>query len=170
MVFRRANARGGPGRANLRHYSGSPPKRKLSRMKVAIEPVRGVGIGLPIFVPPLAASFVAVLISWRNAAPLAYAGGSLGVLIGADLLNLNKLQGLGTPVLSIGGAGTFDGIFVTGIMAVLLAGFTGSHPSRERLRRAHNCRRPRPAHYRNGAALRQGGGSQGQDAWRCEKL
>src|SRR3984893_1648653 len=94
------------------------------------EPVRGVGIGLPIFVPPLAAAFVAVLISWRNAAPLAYAGGSLGVLIGADLLNLGKLQGLGTPVLSIRGAGTFDGIFVTGIMAVLLAGFTGRRARR----------------------------------------
>jgi uncharacterized membrane protein len=94
------------------------------------EPVRGLGIGLPIFVPPLAAALVAVLISWRNAAPLAYAGGSLGVLIGADLLNLDKLQGLGTPVLSIGGAGTFDGIFVTGIMAVLLAGFTGRRARR----------------------------------------
>ena len=78
----------------------------------------------------MAAAFVAVLISWRNAAPLAYAGGSLGVLIGADLLNLDKLQGLGTPVLSIGGAGTFDGIFVTGIMAVLLAGFTGRRARR----------------------------------------
>ena len=40
--------------------------------------------------------------------------GSLGVLIGADLLNLEKLQDLGVPVLSIGGADTFDGIFVTG--------------------------------------------------------
>jgi uncharacterized membrane protein len=94
------------------------------------QPVRGVGIGLPIFVPPLAAAFVAAIISWRHAAPLAYAGGSLGVLIGADLLNLDKLRGLGTPVLSIGGAGTFDGIFVTGIMAVLLAGLTGGRASR----------------------------------------
>jgi uncharacterized membrane protein len=89
------------------------------------QPIRGVGIGLPIFVAPMAAAIVAALISWRDAAPLAYAGGSLGVLIGADLLNLGQLQGLGTPVLSIGGAGTFDGIFVTGMMAVLLAGFTG---------------------------------------------
>jgi uncharacterized membrane protein len=95
-------------------------------------PVRGVGIGLPIFVPPLAAAFVAAIISWRHAAPLAYAGGSLGVLIGADLLNLDKLRGLGTPVLSVGGAGTFDGIFVTGIMAVLLAGLTGGRASRRR--------------------------------------
>ncbi len=89
------------------------------------QPVRGVGIGLPIFVAPVAAAMIAAIISWRNAAPLAYAGGSLGVLIGADLLNLDKLQGIGAPVLSIGGAGTFDGIFVTGVMAVLLASFTG---------------------------------------------
>jgi uncharacterized membrane protein len=71
------------------------------------------------------------VVSWRSAAPLAYAGGSLGVLIGADLLNLGKLQGLGAPVLSIGCAGTFDGIFVTGMMAVLLAGFTGGGGRRD---------------------------------------
>jgi uncharacterized membrane protein len=47
---------------------------------------------------------------------------SLGTLIGADLLNLDKIQGLGAPVASIGGAGTFDGIFVTGLLAVLYAG------------------------------------------------
>src|SRR5208283_4169030 len=89
------------------------------------QPIRGIGIGLPIFVAPVAAAIVAAVISWRHAAPLAYAGGSLGVLIGADLLNLNRLQGLGAPVLSIGGAGTFDGIFVTGVIAGLLAGVTG---------------------------------------------
>ena len=89
------------------------------------QPVRGVGIALPIFVAPVAAALVALLGDWRYAAPLAYAGGSLGVLIGADLANLDKLRGLGAPVLSIGGAGTFDGIFVTGVAAVLLAGITG---------------------------------------------
>ncbi len=89
------------------------------------QPIRGVGIGLPIFVAPIAAAIVALILSWRYAAPLAYAGGCLGVLIGADLLNLDRLQGIGAPVLSIGGAGTFDGIFVTGIVAVLLASITG---------------------------------------------
>jgi hypothetical protein len=39
--------------------------------------------------------------------------GSLGTLIGADLLNLGVVRGVGTPVTSIGGAGTFDGIFLT---------------------------------------------------------
>lgn len=89
------------------------------------QPVRGVGIALPIFVAPLAATVVALLISWRHAAPLAYAGGSLGVLVGADLMNFDKLVGLGTPVLSIGGAGTFDGIFMTGVLSVLLASLIG---------------------------------------------
>jgi len=33
------------------------------------------------------------------------------------------VHGLGAPVASISGAGTFDGIFLTGILAVLLASF-----------------------------------------------
>jgi uncharacterized membrane protein len=85
-------------------------------------PVQGVGIAVPVLVPPLVTAVVALLLSRRFAGPLAYVGGSLGTLIGADLLNLDKLHGLGAPVASIGGAGTFDGIFVTGILAVLLAG------------------------------------------------
>lgn len=84
-------------------------------------PVSGLGIALPVFVPPVSAAVVALLLSRRQAGPLAYIGGSLGTLIGADLLNLGKVQGLGAPVASIGGAGTFDGIFLTGILGVLLA-------------------------------------------------
>jgi uncharacterized membrane protein len=75
-------------------------------------------------VPPVATAIVAVLIARQHAAALAYVGGSLGTLIGADLLNLDAVQELGAPVASIGGAGTFDGIFLTGIMAVLLASFS----------------------------------------------
>jgi uncharacterized membrane protein len=85
-------------------------------------PVPGVGIAVPVLAPPLVTAVVALLLSRRFAGPLAYVGGSLGTLIGADLLNLDKLHGLGAPIASIGGAGTFDGIFVNGILAVLLAG------------------------------------------------
>jgi uncharacterized membrane protein len=88
-------------------------------------PVPGAGIALPVFVPPLAAAVVALALSRRYAAPLAFIGGSLGTLIGADLLNLDKLQGLGAPIASIGGAGTFDGIFLTGILAVIFASLSG---------------------------------------------
>jgi uncharacterized membrane protein len=88
-------------------------------------PVPGVGIAVPILGPPIAAAITALVISWRHAAALAYAGGSLGTLIGADLLNLSNIEGLGAPVASIGGAGTFDGIFLAGIIAVLIASLTG---------------------------------------------
>lgn len=88
-------------------------------------PVQGVGIAVPIFIPPLVTAIVALILSWRNPAPLAYIAGSMGTLIGADLLNLGKIRGLGAPVASIGGAGKFDGIFLTGIVAVLLAGLLG---------------------------------------------
>lgn len=84
-------------------------------------PVGGLGIAVPIFIPPVVAAAVALLISRQAAPSLAYIAGSLGTLIGADLLNLGKLQGLGAPIVSIGGAGKFDGIFLTGIVAVLLA-------------------------------------------------
>jgi len=84
-------------------------------------PLQGIGIAEPIFIPPLVATAAALLLSRRYAPPLAYIAGSLGTLIGADLLNLGKIQGLGAPVASIGGAGTFDGIFVAGILSVLLA-------------------------------------------------
>ena len=84
-------------------------------------PVPGIGIAVPVFWPALITAVVALVLSRENAAPLAYIAGSLGTLIGADLTNLDKVRGLGAPVASIGGAGTFDGIFLTGILAVLLA-------------------------------------------------
>jgi uncharacterized membrane protein len=89
------------------------------------DPVPGIGIALPVLVPALTTAVVAFLLSREHAAPLAYISGSLGTLIGADLLNLDKLQGLGAPIASIGGAGTFDGVFLTGILAVILASLPG---------------------------------------------
>jgi uncharacterized membrane protein len=93
-------------------------------------PVPGIGIAVPVFVPVVATAILAFILSREYAPPLAYIGGSMGTLIGADLLNLDKIGGIGAPIASIGGAGTFDGIFLTGILAVLLAG-TAS-PSRPR--------------------------------------
>jgi uncharacterized membrane protein len=84
-------------------------------------PVPGLGIAVPVFVPVMITAAVAILLSRADVAPLAYIAGSLGTLMGADLTNLDKVRGLGAPVASIGGAGTFDGIFLTGILAVLLA-------------------------------------------------
>jgi uncharacterized membrane protein len=82
--------------------------------------VEGVGIVTPAFIPPLAAAIVALLLSASEPAIVAYVSGSLGALIGADLTNLKGIGKMGETVASIGGAGTFDGIFLTGVIAVLI--------------------------------------------------
>jgi uncharacterized membrane protein len=88
-------------------------------------PVPGVGIAVPTFIPPLITAVVALALSRRHAPALAYVAGSIGTLVGADLLNLKRVGGMGAPIASIGGAGKFDGIFLTGIVAMLLAGIIG---------------------------------------------
>ena len=84
------------------------------------KPVKGLGIAIPTFIPPLVTAAVALLLAFHAPTVVAYVGGTLGTLIGADLMNLNRIADLGAPVTSIGGAGTFDGIFLTGVLAVLL--------------------------------------------------
>lgn len=85
------------------------------------QPVPGKGIAMPVVVPPLVAAIAALVLAPDAAPALAYAAGSLGTLLGADVANLYRIRELGAPIVSIGGAGTFDGIFLTGILAVLLA-------------------------------------------------
>lgn len=93
-------------------------------------PMPGVGIGVPVLLPPVVAAITATLLApdlpgHESLAPrAAYMAGTLGTLIGADLahlLNRRTYALLDAPLLSIGGAGTFDGIFLAGIIAVLLA-------------------------------------------------
>lgn len=84
-------------------------------------PIRGMGIGMPMLVAPVSAALIAIIIDPQLSAPLAYISGTLGVLVGADLLRLKDIRNMGAPIASIGGAGTFDGIFITGLVAVLLA-------------------------------------------------
>jgi uncharacterized membrane protein len=82
--------------------------------------VPGLGITTPAFIPPLTAALSAYLLSPSSPNVIAYVAGTLGTLIGADLTNLHDIATLGAPVVSIGGAGTFDGVFLSGIIAALL--------------------------------------------------
>lgn len=85
-------------------------------------PVENRGIEMPIWVTPIAAALLGLLLTFgEGAAPLAYIAGTIGTLIGADITNLGQLSSLGAGVLSIGGAGVFDGVFLSGIVAVLLS-------------------------------------------------
>ncbi len=88
--------------------------------KAVARPVPGIGIAMPAFVAPLVAVAAAVVLAPGEASRVAFIGGTLGVLIGADLLNLPTVRKMPALMLSIGGAGVFDGIFLVGILAALL--------------------------------------------------
>jgi uncharacterized membrane protein len=91
-------------------------------MQRLARPVKGLGIAVPALAPPLVAALGAWLLcpaAFR--APCAYIASTMGTLIGADLLHLREIKRMGAPVASIGGAGTFDAIFLSGIIAVLLS-------------------------------------------------
>jgi uncharacterized membrane protein len=92
----------------------------------AARPIQGVGIAMPALLPPA----VAVGVTWlllmpeqfgSVRAPVAFVAGVAGPLIGADLLHLRDFSRISVGVLSIGGAGTFDGIVLSGMLAALLA-------------------------------------------------
>ncbi len=93
------------------------------------KPVRGVGMAVPMFVPPIAAavtSYLALSVFGYSVLLLpkmAFSVGVLSALFGADILHLKDVDRIGSGVVSIGGAGTFDGIFLTGLLSVVFSLF-----------------------------------------------
>ena len=83
--------------------------------------VPGQGITMPAFITPLVSAGLALLLARDHPAPVAFISGTLGTLIGADLLNWPNYKKLGPSMISIGGAGVFDGVFLSGILAVALS-------------------------------------------------
>lgn len=66
-------------------------------------PIAGVGTLLPTFAPPIPGRPHHELIGGRSVAALAYVvAGTLGALIGADILNVPHIRRLGAPVAAIG--------------------------------------------------------------------
>lgn len=84
--------------------------------------IPGKGIVMPFLIPPLFAVVIAFMLAPNDTAMVAFTSGVFGVLIGADLLNVPKIMREQSGILSIGGAGVFDGIFLIGIISALLAG------------------------------------------------
>ena len=90
-------------------------------------PVVGVGIVIPMLIPPVVATIASYIALMLSDAPLillpklSFIIGVLSTVFGADILHLRDLEKIGYGVISVGGAGTFDGIFLTGIFAVLFS-------------------------------------------------
>lgn len=85
------------------------------------KPIERIGIAIPGLLPPIVAAASALLVAPTHAPPVAFIAGVLGPLIGADLLHLRDISKIATGIASIGGAGTFDGIVLSGIVAAYLA-------------------------------------------------
>lgn len=83
--------------------------------------VPGIGIQMNPLLAPVTAALSAIALGQPHTPAIAFAGGILGVLIGADLLHLKDLESMSSGILSIGGAGVFDGILLCGLFSVLLA-------------------------------------------------
>jgi uncharacterized membrane protein len=92
----------------------------------------GVGIVADLewaFMPALAAGLYAISTFWMDmsrAAPLAYVSGVAGTIVGADIFHLAEVLAFDVPadetvILSIGGANIFDMVYLTGIVAVIVA-------------------------------------------------
>lgn len=84
--------------------------------------IPGKGIGIPVALPALFAAIFALILAFDQAAPVAFISGVLGVLVGGDILHLPRVLREGRGIMSIGGAGVFDGIFLVAIIATFLAG------------------------------------------------
>lgn len=89
---------------------------------IAARPVPGVGIVMPGFISPAAAAMTALLLVPDAAPAAAFVAGTLGPLIGADFFHIRELtrNPRGVGMASIGGAGTFDGILLSAILAALV--------------------------------------------------
>ncbi len=91
------------------------------------KPVPGLGIAVPMFIPPLLSAFMSYIVISAFNLPIwllpkmAFSAGVLSALFGADILHLKDVEKIGSGVVSIGGAGTFDGIFLTGVFAVVFS-------------------------------------------------
>ncbi|HTS41231.1 MAG TPA: DUF1614 domain-containing protein [Xanthobacteraceae bacterium] len=88
---------------------------------IIARPVAGIGIVMPGVVSPLVAVSFAKLLAPDLAAPVAFIIGVVGPLVGADLMHLKDVETSELGIASIGGAGTFDGIILSGIVAAYLA-------------------------------------------------
>jgi uncharacterized membrane protein len=86
--------------------------------------VTGIGLRVPLIIPGLTALFTGLLFfsgTGLSAAVTAFAGGTLGTLIGGNIAQLFRIRDLDVPDVSIGGAGTFGAVFLCCLLPALIA-------------------------------------------------
>ena len=87
-------------------------------------PLKGYGLKSPFFMPGLTALLAGLLISGGaglSAGVIAFISGTAGTLLGANVAHIRDFRDLEVPEVSIGGTGTFAAIFISCILATLIA-------------------------------------------------
>lgn len=90
----------------------------------AFDPSRGIVVD-HFTIVPLVGALLAILVKGptdRGSPPLAYFYGSMGVLVGADLLRVPEIvqSSTGPVTTALGGAGISDAVFLAGLVAVAM--------------------------------------------------
>ncbi|NON62903.1 DUF1614 domain-containing protein [Acidianus sp. RZ1] len=91
--------------------------------KILSKVIEGVGVVMHPIVPPLFAVLISYILFMGKPELIpvsAYISSVLGTLIGADLLNLRKILDSSPQIVSIGGMGSFDGIFLSGLFSIVI--------------------------------------------------
>lgn len=91
---------------------------------VSTKAIPAYGIRAPLFVPAVSAIVSGILLTGNfglSAAVVAFAGGTMGVILGATIFAVNAMKKTGIPSISIGGTGMFGPVFFCGLLAALIA-------------------------------------------------
>ena len=94
----------------------------VSGLLAEVDANKGISLHLGYLILPLTAVSLALILAGRNAPQVAFIAGTVGGVIGVDLVHLRELIHLGAADMSIGGRGVLDGVFTTGIISAVLAG------------------------------------------------
>src|SRR5690606_26031502 len=106
------------------YYAAQPIPKLGIAMSPWISPLTALGatwIGFPLATSLLAGGNPQGDVFREIYAPVAFVIGISGPLLGADLLHWNDFKKISAGTVSIGGAGTWDGIVLSGLLAALLA-------------------------------------------------
>ena len=94
----------------------------VSGLLAEVDANKGISLHFGFLILPATAVSVALILAGRNAPQVAFIAGTIGAIIGVDLVHLKELIDLGAAYMSIGGRGVLDGIFTAGIISAVLAG------------------------------------------------
>jgi uncharacterized membrane protein len=90
----------------------------------ATRPVPGAGLRVPLFIPALTALVMGMILFGGAGIPatvVAFVSGTIGTLVGGNIVQLYRIRDLDVPDMSIGGTGTFSAIFICCILPALIA-------------------------------------------------